>query len=388
MDSPTPVLHGGPVVIIGGGVVGLSIAYHLALRGHGAVTVVERHALGSGITSKGVGGVRQQFSSAINIALSRRAVDYFASFDERVGGTIGYRRHGFLFLIDNERQWAVFNANVERQRAAGVPVEVLAPEEIAAVMPGIALDGLIGATYCPTDGSATPALAVHAFARRARDLGARLLESTAATAIERDGTGAVAAVQTIDGRLEAEVVVNAAGPWAAEIGRMAGVELPIEPRARQAFAIDAPVGLTPDLPFTIDLGSGAYIQPRANEAVIGGIDRAAAPGFREEVDWSVTPPLLAALTRRMPALGSANIRRGWVGARDMTADDHAIVGPISAAPGFWVAAGFSGHGFVHAPVIGELLAQWLIEGAPDLDLSPLRFDRFQAGRAAPEAVIF
>lgn len=384
----TPVLRGGPVVIVGGGVVGLAIAYHLALRGYAEVTLLERATLASGTTAKGVGGVRQQFSSPINIALSRRAVDAFAAFDERVGGNIGYRQHGFLFLIDDPAHWTAFLAAVERQRAGGVPVQVLAPDDVAAVMPGVRPDGLIGATYCPTDGSAVPAAVAAAYAREARARGVRLLEGTALVGIERDAHGAIAAAQTTAGRFAAEVLIDAGGPWAAEIGRLAGVELPIVPRRRQAATIDPLPWLTPDRPFTIDLGSGAYVQPRPDGAAVGGVDRGAEPGFDETIDPAQLAALRAALARRIPALAEATIRRAWVGIRDMTPDDHAIVGPVPAVPGLWVAAGFSGHGFVHSPVVGEQLARWLLTGAPELDLGPLQLDRFAAGAAITEGAVF
>lgn len=382
------MLGGRPVVIAGGGVVGLSIAHHLALRGYPEIVLLERDTLASGTTAHGVGGVRQQFSSPINIALSRRAVDAFTTFDERLGAAIGYRQHGFLFLVDDPDAWVVFEGNAERQGVAGVPTQLVPAREVPELFPGIVLDGLIGASYCATDGSAIPAAVAGAFARHARAAGVRILEHTAVTGIERDGDGGVIAVRTDDGRFEAELVIDAAGPWAAEIGRLAGVELPIEPRRRQAMTIDAPDWLTPDLPFTIDYGSGAYVQPRPGEAACGGGDRFAPAGFSNEVDWTLAPMVLETLARRIPRLRGATVKRAWVGIRDMTPDDHAIVGPVAERPGFWVAAGFSGHGFVHSPVVGELLAEWLIDGEPSIDLAPLGLERLRAGDPVTEAAVF
>lgn len=388
MNMTTSLVRGGPIIVIGGGVVGLSIAYHLAERGYRDVTLLERQTLGSGTTAKGNGGVRQQFATAINIALSRRAVEYFEHFADRVGESITFRQHGYLFLLDRDAQLEQFRATASRQRAAGVPVEILAPAEIAAVMPFVDTTGLVGASYCPTDGSAVAAEVVRAFANQARARGARILEEAPALAIERDEHGAVAAVHTSTGRLEAEIIVNAAGPWSAEIGRLAGADLPIEPRRRQVFVIESPDWLTPELPFTIDLSAAAYVQPRPGGAVIGGNDRVTPAGFDATIDWSLAPPLQAALARRIPALVGVAIQHGRAGIRDMTADEHAIVGPVAAVPGFWVAAGFSGHGFMHSPPIGDLLSQWLLEGAPALDLTPLRLERFAEGAAMAEQTVF
>jgi sarcosine oxidase, subunit beta len=382
------MVRGGPIVVIGGGVVGLSIVYHLAARGYRDVTLIERRTLGSGTTAKGNGGVRQQFATAINIALSRRAVAYFEHFADRVGESITYRQHGYLFLLDRATQLQDFRAMAVRQRAVGIPVEILEPTDIADVMPFASTADLVGATYCPTDGSAVSVDVVRAFANQARAHGARVLEETAALAIDRDAHGAVAGVQTPTGWLEAEIVVNAAGPWAAEIGRLVAVDLPIEPHRRQAFLIEPPAWLTPELPFTIDLSAAAYIQPRPGCAVIGGNDRVTPAGFDATVDWSLVPALQAALTHRFPALAAIAIRRGWAGVRDMTPDEHAIVGPVAAVPGLWVAAGFSGHGFMHAPVVGDLLSQWLLDGAPALDLTALRLERFAEGVTMVEPAMF
>jgi sarcosine oxidase, subunit beta len=381
-------LRGGRVVIVGGGVVGLSIAYHLTERGYRDVTVVERRTLGSGTSSKGTGGIRQQFSSEINIALSRRAVDYFAHFAERVGEPIRFRQHGYLFLLDNAKQLEVFEENIAKQQAAGVPARLLKPREIPEVMPHVSIHGLVGASYCPTDGSASSSDVVEAFARRARAKGACLLEETMATAIDRDADGAVSAVQTTAGRLEAEVVVNAAGPWAVEVGRLVSAELPITPHRRQAFQIAPLPSLTAELPLTVDLSTGAYVHPGSEDTVIGGNDRETPAGFDDSVDWSLVPALLAALVHRIPVMAEVEIQRGWAGLRDMTPDDHGILGPVTAVPGFWVAAGFSGHGFMHAPPTGELLSQWLLDGVTDLDLSALHLERFDGIAMSSETTVF
>jgi sarcosine oxidase subunit beta len=265
-----------------------------------------------------------------------------------------------------------------------VPVQLLEPEEIPGVMPHVNVDGLLAASYCRTDGSASPEAVAKAFARGARAHGARLMEDTTVIAIEQDTHGAVGAVDTTRGKLAAEAVVNAAGAWAAEVGRLVGVGLPIAPYRRQAFEVSSPAWLDADLPLTVDLASGAYVHPRPGGSVIGGTDRNVRAGFDQEVDWSLVPSLREALAHRIPRMAEAGIIRGWGGLRDMTPDEHAIVGPVAAVPGFWTAAGFSGHGFMHSPVVGELLSEWLVDGAPTLDLSALRPERFDEGADASE----
>lgn len=381
--------HGGRVVIIGGGVIGLSIAYHLTARGHQEVTVVERQTLGSETSSKGSGGIRQQFSSEINIMLSRRAVEYFANFADRVGEKIRFTQNGYLFLIDNLEQLAAFRTNASKQQKADVPVQLLDPAEIPDIMPYVTLEGLVGASYCPTDGSGSAADVVAAFTRRARAQGASLLEETKVIAIEQNEHEAVRRVHTTSGVLDAEIVINAAGPWAAEVGKLLNLSLPITPHRRQASSIAPLPWFTEDLPMTVDLSSGSYLHPARDGGVIGGNDRQTPPGFQDDVvDWDLTSALMSNLIHRMPAMSNAKIQHSWVGFRDMTPDDHAILGPVEEVPGFWVVAGFSGHGFMHSPVVGDLLSGWILDGAPVIDLASLQLERFKAGTSTVETTVF
>lgn len=387
MTAAGPMLDGRRVVVVGGGVVGLSIAHHLALRGYPDVTVVERGLLGSGTSSAGVGGIRQQFSSEVNIALGVAAVCYFEEFEERVGEPLDFRQHGYLFLLDNLAQRSVFEADVARQRALGAPAGVLEPDEISSVMPVVDTAGLVGAAYCPTDGSTVPAHVVHAFARQARRRGVDIRQHTTVTGIDRDADGAVCAVQTPVGRIEAGTVIDAAGPQAREVGRLVDVDVPVLPHSRQAFTVGPSPWMDPAHPLTVDFGSGAYLHPQVYGAVVGGNDRAVPSTTTASVDWDRVDAMLAALARRMPTMTGATITSGWAGLREMTPDDHGIVGPVAAVPGFWMAAGFSGKGFQWAPVIGDEVSRWLVEGAPGMDLSALRLERF-AGVVEHETTVF
>jgi sarcosine oxidase, subunit beta len=182
--------------------------------------------------------------------------------------------------------------------------------------------------------------------------------------------------------------VLAAGPQSRPLGQGAGVELAVSPHRRQVFVIDAPAWLHRDLPFTVDLATGAYLHPEGGRGLIGGNDRDTEEGTDTALDWQMLPSLLEALTVRWPSLSAARVASGWAGLREMTPDDHALVGPVTAAPGLWAATGFSGHGFMQSPAIGEAVAQLLLTGRSDIDLGPLRPERFATGQAIDEAGVF
>lgn len=377
------------VVIVGGGIVGTAICYHLTLLGHRDVTLLEAESgLGEGATAKATGGVRQQFTSEINCRLVRRSTEMFHGLSEQTGMPFSLRQHGYLFLLDSEEGLRSFTAAAEMQQRLGIPTEVLTPEEVARRFPDVRTDDLHGATYCATDGSASPADALACYAAGARRGGARFRLRSAVTGFVRNPDGAVTGVRCGDEVIEAEVVVLAPGPWARNLAALAGVELPVSPRRRQAFAL-ASGAVRPDRPLTVDMGTGAYLHPEAaGSAIVGGSDRDVPEGLDTKVDWDVVPRLVDALMHRFPGLDDARISRGWAGVREMTPDDHAVVGPVDDAGSLWVAAGFSGHGFMQAPAIAEAVAARLlgVEGGVAIDeLSP---DRFRRGEPIIESVLF
>jgi sarcosine oxidase subunit beta len=374
------------VVIVGGGIVGISIAYHLAAGGHRDVVVLERGRIGEATTAKATGGIRQQFSSTVNIELARAAVEYFVRFEALVGEPIVFRQHGYLFVTADPSTMDLLARSAALQADHSVPVHVLDPSDIAALAPGIHVDDLLGGTFCATDGSASPTDVCAAFARQARRLGVRILQDSPVDAI-------AAADQHLDvftpeNVFAADVAINAAGPWAAAVGAMVGVDHPIEPHPRQVFAIRRPGWLDIDMPLTVDLDSGAYVHAEPGAVVVGGTDRDRPVAHEAIIDDSLLERLIAALVHRFHGLDDAEVMRGWVGLREMTPDDHALVGPVPEVPGYWVAAGFSGHGFMHAPVIGREVANWLLEGAPSIDLASLSPGRFDAARPEDESYVF
>ncbi len=378
---------GGPIVIVGAGIVGCSLAFHLALYGHEDVTVLDAGLVGEGATSKATGGIRQQFSSEVNAGIAREAVEYFQHFADRVGEPFQFRQHGYLFLLDSAEQYSQFRRDVAMQQRLGCDVRLLDPGDVGSLVPGVNAADLYGAAYSPQDGSGSPADAVAAFARQARRRGVRIVQNARVTAVERDPDGRVTGVRAGDRRHRAGLVVNAAGPWARRVGAMVGLDLPVQPHPRQAFGIGPLPQLRADMPLTVDLGSGAYLHPDLNGGIVGGNDRDTPAGEEAVVRWDLAEALIDALVRRIPWMRDAEIRSGWCGLREMTPDDHAIVGPCEV-PGWWNLVGFSGHGFMQAPVIGDHVARWLL-GRPDArDLSALRWARFAEGDLAHEATVF
>ena len=382
------ILHGGRVVIIGGGVIGASIGFHLTALGYPNVVILERGHAGEGATAAATGGIRQQFSSEINARLVQRSIELYKSFPDRTGAPFNYREHGYLFLIAAGTDLLLFEKSVRMQNEMGIPSRLLEPSAVESLMPGVNLDGLAGGAYCPTDGSGTPQEAVAGYAAAMRRQGGEIRLRTEAVGFSRTRSGDPR-VLTPAGEVEAELVLIAAGPQSRDVGTLAGITIPVTPHRRQAFATNPLPWLSDTLPFTVDLSTGAYIHPEiGGTAVIGGNDRSVPPGTDTRIDWQLAESLMQSLMERFPRMQDASISSGWAGLREMTPDDNAVVGPLGQPEGFWVAAGFSGHGFMQAPAIGEALAQLLIFGESNINLAPLRPGRFEEGPVSHEGVVF
>ena len=387
--SGTDIPKSAEIVIVGGGVIGLSVAFHLAERGMTDVVVLERDEIGSGATRYATGGIRQQFASESDVRLSIESVRFYEQFEERVGLPFLFRQMGYLFLSSDAAQFATLSGAAEMQQRLGVPVEVLTPDEIVTRWPLIVVDGLVGATFCATDGSGSPSDVAYAFARRARDMGVRVLESVEVTGFAIEG-GQVIAVETSVGRIATASVLNAAGPWAAKVGELAGITLPVYPHPRQAFSVTSVDALGDLFPFTIDLSTGVYIHQDPASIVLGGGDRERPSSFEATIDWTRFDHVIDSATRRVPALEEARSLNGWCGLREMTPDDHAILGPVGLPHGMWCAVGFSGHGFMQAPAVGRIMSDWMLNGTPptDTDIAAFALDRFALGMTTKEGFVF
>ena len=379
-------------LVVGGGVVGLSAAYSLADRG-ADVTLVEKGSLGAGSTARAAGGIRSQFSTRVNVELSLASKPVWNAFEERFGVDIGLRKNGYLFLARTDASAERFRENVEMQRELGAESELLTPAEATEHCPGIDPDSFVAATYNPDDGVADPNLAVQGYAAAAREAGVDIRTKTAVTDIHLDDGRVVGVDVSADGeteRLAVDHVVNAAGAWAARVGDLAGVDLPIAPRRRQIAVVEPSVPVPESAPLTIDLDTGSYFRPeRDGVALVGGHfaedDPDADPDRYDEgmdIAWAAEAVERAgAYTEYFGP--ETRIRRGWAGLYAVTPDHHPIV--ETSIPGLVTAAGFSGHGFQHAPATGRIVADLVLAGETDVvDLSALARERFAEGAALTE----
>jgi len=371
---------GAQVVIIGAGVIGCSIAYHLSRMGCRDVLVLEKDAIGCGSTGKCAGGVRQQFSTETNVRLSMESVRFFECFEEITGHTADFRQNGYLMLATSDECLDNFRHNVEMQRKLGVEVHLLSPQEARGLVPQLNINDVTGATYCPDDGYADPYSVVQGFASAAKRNGVRILEGVEVTAISVAG-GKVKSVATVDDTFDASVVVNAAGPYAAIIGRMAGVRLPVRPSRRHIF-VTSPVPaneMRRDLPMVVDFNNGFWFRREGPSLIFGMRNPDEPEGFDISVDWDFLNGALGkAAAHRLPILERTGIVRAQAGLHEDSPDDNGLVGTVRGIEGFYVACGFSGHGFMHSPAMGRLVAELILGKEVDRttlsDLSPERFD--------------
>jgi sarcosine oxidase subunit beta len=383
MPRPAPPLpESASVVIIGGGVMGTSAAFHLAEAGVDVV-LVERAQLGSGSTSRAAGGVRAQFSDALNIQIAQRSLEAFTAFGSRPGWEIDLKRSGYLFVLSREADVAEFEASVAVQNRYGVPSRVLSADEARTLCPLLAGDDILAASFSPDDGHATPEAVVQGYAFAARALGAHLRVGCEVTGIATDGNR-ITGVRTTHGAIATNVVICAAGAWSRACGEMAGVALPVTPVRRQILFTEPMDGLPPDLPFTIDFASSFYFHREGPGLLMGMSHPGERPGFALGTTDDWVPDLLEVASRRAPRIAEAGIKGGWAGLYEVTPDHNAIIGESERISRFLYATGFSGHGFLQGPAVGEILRDLVLERPPFVDIAPLSVGRFSDAMLRPE----
>ncbi|MGW1212524.1 NAD(P)/FAD-dependent oxidoreductase [Streptomyces sp. NPDC002499] len=371
-------------VVIGGGVMGASVAYHLAAAGVRDVVLVERDELASGSTSKAAGGVRAQFSDELNIQLGARSLDAFGRFEADTGHDIDLHRVGYLFLLSTPEEVASFEAGVRLQNSLGVPSRMITPKEAQRLSPLIATDGLLAAAFSPDDGHCTPEAVVQGYASAARAHGARILRHTEVTGVELHGDR-ITAVSTTLGRIATDTVICTAGPWSRAVGAMVGVDLPVQPLRRQIAVTEPVPDLPPDLPMTIDFTSSLYFHTEGPGLLLGMSDPDERPGFATDTHDRWIPALYAAMERRAPALLDLRRTGGWAGLYEITPDHNALIGEATSVSRFLYATGFSGHGFLQGPAVGEVVRDLYLGRVPFVDVRPLSAGRFAADAPRPEA---
>lgn len=381
------------VVIIGGGVIGASAAYHLTHAGCRDVLILEREAQqGLGSTGKATGGVRAQFSTDINIAMSLYSFDLFRQFHDVTGHECGYEPRGYLFVATTDAQIEFLRNNRERQLAAGLNnVELWSRDEVARNVPSLRVDEVVGASYCPTDGFIDPLAVMRGFTAAAVRGGARIMLETEVMGIVTEADRVIA-VETNRGRIGAGNVVCAAGAWAGRVAKLAGVELPVEPLRRQIVWATTPEPLPAGLPMVIDLTSGFHFRPAKgpvqNEMLLAWPDPSEKTSFRTDFDDNFVPKILDQTDRLAPFIRDVKVDRSRcrAGLYEMTPDHHPIIGPAPGLEGFYLVNGFSGHGVMHSPAAGRMIAERVLHGESRfMDATPLEISRFAENRLFHDA---
>jgi sarcosine oxidase subunit beta len=369
------------VVVVGGGVIGTSAAFHLAEAGVD-VCLLERDELAGGSTSRAAGGFRAQFSDPLNVALGLRSIEAFTRFAERPGSEIDLHQVGYLFLLDREEDVVAFREGVALQNELGVPSRFVELDEVRELCPIAGLEGVLAATYCPLDGHASPEAVVQGYAAGTRTHGGTVQTGCSVTAIRLAGSE-IEAVETTLGAIATGTVVCAAGAWSPQIGAHVGVELPVQPYLREVGFTAPADGLPPTIPLTVDFTSGLYFHREGPGLLFGLADRDQPAGFDAPADPAWLEKVIEVAERRLPSLLDMGIAGGWKGYYEVTPDHNALVGEADVSR-FLYATGFSGHGFLQGPAVGEIVRDLVLRREPFVDVSPLSVERFAHAAPRPE----
>ena len=379
------------VVIVGGGIVGSSIAWHLTAAGCRNVLVIERESSqGKGSTGKSMGGVRAQFSTPVNIQMSLYSIPFYARFDETLGYPAEYRPQGYLFVATKESHLAYLRTNFEKQKGLGLETaRMISADEITTRYPQLRSDDILGGSFCTTDGFVDPYSVMNGFMASAVDKGATLWKKAEVTAIHKDQNG-ISAVSTTRGEVSTRTVVNAAGPWAASVAGMVGVDLPVHPLRRMLVPSEPFDEFPHSSPMIIDMSNGFHFRPEGRGFLLAWNDPEETSD-KPDFEPSFVEKILLLAANRVPIFENlpVNPKRAWAGLYEMSPDHHCILGGVAEVPGFYLANGFSGHGVMHAPATGKVLSDLILHGNTNVvsDVSVLGFDRFAKGALLHETAI-
>lgn len=363
---------------------GASAAYHLAQRGVKNIVLLEKEAhFGTGATGRCAGGVRYQFSTEVNVKLSLASLPMLERFKEEIGQDVSYRKCGYLLVATHEKDEQEFKWNVAMQNRLGVPTELLSGDEVRGRLPLMSFDDAIAGTFNPKDGTADPNSIVMGYINAAQKMGVTALTGAEVIGITVSG-GEVRSVKTSLGEIEARIVLNAAGPWSGLVAQMAGVQIPITPLRRQMFTTNPLKEVPEDFPFVIDFAKSLYFHREGEGLLVGMSNQAEQPGFDQNVDEDFELVNLEAAIERMPLIEKASRSSHWAGLYEVTPDAHPIYGATDIK-GFLLCTGFSGHGFMHGPISGKLMSEFILDGAfSSVDVSMLDLKRFAEGRLIKE----
>jgi sarcosine oxidase subunit beta len=374
------------VTIIGGGVVGSATAYYLAKNGLTDVVLLERDYLSSGSTGRCGGGIRQQWSERMNVRLAMRSVEHFKNFEREVGLNIEYFQGGYLLLAYTEEEEALFKKNVVMQQEEGLDVVLLSREETVRKFPFMNLEGLKLSAYCPSDGHANPHLTTFGYARAAEKMGVEVLTHTDAKRVLVEN-GKIKTVVTDRGEIETGIVVNTAGGYSHQVGEMVGLNLPTESYRHQIFVTESLEHILD--PLVISFLNNFYIrQTESGNFIMGQGDKDELPGLEIIPTWKFIKEMSDKMPRFFPFLKDVRILRHWSGLYNMSPDAQPIIDRSNEVEDFYFAIGFSGHGFMLAPAVGEALAEWIVFGEPrSVDISNLSLRRFERGFTREKNVV-
>lgn len=371
------------IVIIGAGIIGASIAWHLASRGRGKIIVVDRGAVpGTGSTSRATGGFRAQFDSAVNIRLSLLSRDKLLRFRDEVGADPGYAPYGYLWIAHDDRTLAELRRAQELQHQLGLTeARMISSTEVREINPAVGPLDTPGGAFCPSDGFIRAMNMLEGYLAGAKRKGVEVTFGEDVLALKLDSRRRVTTVITSKRKIAAGVVVNAAGAWAAPIARMAGVDLPIAP-SRRSVALTAPTNLLPErMPMTIFTSDGFHLRVRDGRVLLLLPESAREDPFDESIDAAWLERVMHVAKERVPSIARVAIDRSlcWSGLYEMSPDHHAITGPAPGVENFYLANGSSGHGVMHAPALGQVLSEMICDGRASIDVRALRPERFAEG---------
>jgi len=384
------MLKSADVVIIGGGIVGASIAYQLTSADCRNVVILERESSqGKGSTGKSMGGVRAQFSTTESIQMSLYSIPFFRDFEQTMGHPSGYRAQGYLFVATENRHLDYLQANYDRQSMAGLKTaQLVSHDDIVTMVPQLRSDDIIGGSFCSTDGFVDPYSVMTGFTLRAIDQGAELIRDARVTGLSLDAKG-ISSVATTQGSIATRTVVNCAGAWSAEIAKMAGVDLPVEPLRRMLVPTEPFDKVAHSAPMVVDMSTGFHFRPEGLGLLMAWNDPAEKPGFNTNFDRGFIEKILTRAVDRVPVFEELEVNpsRAWAGLYEMTPDHHPVLG-ASPVHGLFFANGFSGHGVMHSPATGKILADLILKGTTDLiDATLLDYARFSEGRLIEETAV-